>query len=898
MRKFFIWFFGLTFALVLGAMGAYLLAKKYEEPVRNYVVGEVNKRLQSPVHVSDINFSLLENFPSASLVMDSVWANENIVKMGALDTLFFFEKVYLNLNILDMLKGQYKIHEIEVRDGFMDLLVDDEGYDNFHIWVKNQDTTGFLLELDKVHIERTRINYVNHARQQEYRLRAEDLFFNGRFSNESYTMAVSGTGYVNDIWIKGTNYLHAREVEIETDLDVISKEERYAFQKGVVTIDGQLNFIVSGELLGDGVDLRVTGKNLDVIRALSLIPSESRQPLEEYRSSGVVAFDCTLKGAFGRTDNPRFVATFAIQDGSISKNGSEWKLTRLNGKGSIDNGDLRNFNSVALELTDLEGLLNGNAFHTAFSISNFNQPTIDGKVKISSDLQSMKAFFGWEWMTSGDGSFEVDAAISTTLENPSEPSARDFLNAKASGTIRISDAHITLKDDQRKYDITDAEFNISNNALLIERYEGKVNDCKLSLNGIAEGFLDYFFSESGVLNVEGKVTTGAIDLEELFPTTSESQSGIVIAFPERAQWDLRIESESFKQGKFVATDIDGRLVMNHFKVEATQLDFKSQQGSVSGKVGVYRFANNQFGLRTDFLTRDVNIKTLFTTFNDFEQDFIQAHVLEGKLNADIQFQAFCDSLLNIDMQSIVSSLDISIKDGALVGFKPLMDVAEEIKKKPMLRLFVSVDELRNRLEEVHFDRLTNQIGIRDGVVTIPAMEIRSSALNLNVSGTHTFENHINYEMDFALAEVLQLKNRTEPYNEYVQRDESGKTRIFLTMVGTTDDFEIDVKRTNLKTTVKEQVVSESNAVKKLLREEFNAIAKDSIRKPAEKPKKLEFEFDPAAGSKTDEGKSASENAAPKKDEKPSDKKLLNRFLQKTESDKKKLKDGDFEDDDF
>ena len=55
-------------------------------------MSEVNKRLNAPVHVSDINFSLLARFPSASLVMDSVWAEESIVKIGKADTLLVFRK--------------------------------------------------------------------------------------------------------------------------------------------------------------------------------------------------------------------------------------------------------------------------------------------------------------------------------------------------------------------------------------------------------------------------------------------------------------------------------------------------------------------------------------------------------------------------------------------------------------------------------------------------------------------------------------------------------------------------------------------------------------------------------------------------------------------------------------
>ena len=107
-------------------IGAYFLAIKFEDPVRNYIVKEVNKRLASDLYVSDINFSLLKKFPSASLVMENVWAEENVIQIGEPDTLFFFGEVYLNFNVMDILNGVYRINEIETQDGFIRLTVDEK----------------------------------------------------------------------------------------------------------------------------------------------------------------------------------------------------------------------------------------------------------------------------------------------------------------------------------------------------------------------------------------------------------------------------------------------------------------------------------------------------------------------------------------------------------------------------------------------------------------------------------------------------------------------------------------------------------------------------------------------------------------------------------------------------
>lgn len=882
---------------VVLVIGAYFLAKKYEEPVRNYIVKEVNKRLDAPIHVSDINFSMLDRFPSASLVMDSVWAEENIVKIGDADTLFYFRKVYLNLNIFDILDGQYKINEIEAMDGFVNLLVDEQGYDNYRIWKTSQDTTGFLLELSKVHVQNGELHYRNLVRDQDIQIGADELWFKGKFSSDSYTMAVEGDGIVHAFKIKGTNYLDERQVAVESDLDIETGSETYAFRKGRLIIDDVLDFAISGSFVGEGVDLHVVGNDLDIIRSLSLLPTESRTAFDDYKSSGILDFDCTLKGAFGKTESPHLKAAFSMKDATISKRGTSWKLSKLTGSGTIDNGKQRNQRSTSLVFDQLAGRLNDEPFEAAFSVSDFVQPHIDGRARFSSDIEALDAFFDMEWLAAGTGKLIVDAAIKTVLKNPSKPEARDFLNASASGLITITHADLRLKDDERTYRIDSAAFEIQNNSLVIRDYAGAVNNCDVRLNGRADHFLDYFFTSSGKLNIQADIKVGELNLEELFPSRSDDdgQSSVVVAFPSRANWNLNVIARSFKTGKFIAEEVSGNLVMNAFKVEASALHFLSQEGNVTGKAGLYRFGDNQFGLRTDFEATDLNVKTLFQTFSNFDQNFITARHLSGRADATVDFQAFCDSTFVIDMKSIVSSTDLTLRNGAITDFEPLMSVADEVHKKRMLRLFIATDELKKRLQNVQFATLQNEISVHNGMVTIPKMEIRSSAIDLNVSGTHSFDNHIHYDMDFAVSELLELKDRTEPYNEYVDRDQSGKTRIFLSIDGTTDDFEVNMEKLNLKRVLREEMTNEKNTVRDLLKEEFGGLKAAPKEEEPEEPE-IQIEFDPEAQAR--DTLASSEAKTPATKEKEPDKNPLGRLLKKAETDKKKLREGEFEDDDF
>lgn len=891
MLKFLKWFL-VVIALVIGGMvGAYYLAKKYEEPVRNYIVREVNKRLNAPVHVSDINFSLMERFPAASLVMDSVWAEESIVKIGAPDTLFFFRKVYLNLNLFDIINGQYKINEIETRDGFMRLKVDESGYDNFHIWKQSKDTTGFLLELDKVHIESTDFSYQNLNRDQDIYLTARDLYFQGTFSEDNYTMSVDGDGLVHHFNIKGTDYIRNRLIGVESALDIDAQSERYTFRKGRLLVDEQLDFEVSGVLESDGIDLHIIGHDLDIIRSISLLPMESRNALEAYSSSGILDFDCTLKGAFGKTENPEMNVTFEVRDGAITKKGSKWKLSKLVGKGSVTNGPGKSMRTTFIRFESLNGRFNQDEFRASFTLQNLVQPTIDGEAIFETDIAALDEFFELDWIAQGSGRLSIDAKLKTTLANPDQPQARDFLNASASGSIRIEDAKIKLANDERSYRIDTAQFAIRNNDLIIDQYEGLVNDCRVNLKGRADNFLGYLFSEGEKLNVNGSIKTSTIDLQALFPTrdTESDDGSVVVAFPKRANWKLQVVADAFVDGSFVASEVSGVLIMNEFKAEANSLHFVSQGGNVSGSAGIFRFSDNQFGVKTNFSAKHVDVKELFETFKNFDQQFVEARHLSGRADAEVQFRSLCDSLMNIDYESIVANIDLSISNGALTGFEPLVSVADEIRQKPMLRLFVATDELQKRLQTVRFATLSNTISIRNNVVTIPEMNIRSSAIDINVSGTHSFDNQIRYSMDFALSEILTLKDRKEDYNEYVARDQSGKTRIYLTMIGTTDDYEVELERTNVKSTIAEEMNNEKNEVKQLLKEEFGGAESNNSETSSET---IQIEFDPE-GTKPDPSKENTEEKEPKEGGG-----IFDRLKKKSSKEKNKLKDGNFEDDDF
>lgn len=78
----------------------------------------------------------------------------------------------------------------------------------------------------------------------------------------------------------------------------------------------------------------------------------------------------------------------------------------------------------------------------------------------------------------------------------------------------------------------------------------------------------------------------------------------------------------------------------------------------------------------------------------------------------------------------------------------------------------------------------------DGVILLPEMNIKNSVTNINISGTHSMDNKINYKIDFPLINY----NKIEGNNDI---DEKKYLNIFMEISGTTENYKVDVKESQM-----------------------------------------------------------------------------------------------------
>ena len=238
----------------------------------------------------------------------------------------------------------------------------------------------------------------------------------------------------------------------------------------------------------------------------------------------------------------------------------------------------------------------------------------------------------------------------------------------------------------------------------------------------------------------------------------------------------------------------------------------------------YKNEKNNFKLTSNIKLEKIDVKKGFSAFNNFGQDFIQDKHIKGLSSSRIICNMYWDKYLNLNYESIDVNSKITIEKGELIDFKPLESLSAYVKLKD--------------LEHIKFSKLENEIKIKDKIISVPNMEINSSALSLIISGKHFFNRDYNYKVSLLLSDLLAKRFRSKR-SDFNPNDSISplKTDLQIRMKGNKDDSEIYFEKLKIKENIKQEIKKEIIDVKKIISEELKKKEKD------EESEDLEIEWD-------------------------------------------------------
>jgi len=741
MRNFKSIFIGLILALVILVVIATSVAYFYEDQVSQYLVEELNEYILAEVEVEDVNFSLLQKFPKASLEFKNVLAHskhgyyKTIQKFNT-DTLFFAKSIYVQINLLDLLTKDYTISSIHFDQGNINLFIDHLGDPNYIFWNKSEEESGeseFSLELNKVRISNTKILFCNDATKFVLKSTVDNTDFEGNFSKKNYLMKIKTDQFIEKLNIEDIDYILNKSVEAKLDLDIVN--ELIKIKNGSLNLD-HLKFNVNGNIektANRSIDLLISGKNLNLRKFLNNLPPKV---ISEFPNiigqQGTATLNISITGKNIKVNKPHIQALFLLNDVQLFDEEREIRLSNMNIDGEFSNGSGNIGNTSKLVFKMFNFYVERNYFEGIFEFSNFKNPQIKLDLLSELYLDEIKNLFQIDTIDILEGYAKSEIKYTGSYDELRTFKFRDLFTKDYAVKLELDGGELKFKNQPLVLNEVSGNINL-NKTLYTDSLFFKINNNDFLIKGRISKLFEYF-NEKEIFNVNATLYSRKIDLDELalLFKTDKKESSEKYQFPDKIALQLRLNIENFEVGKFYATDIKGNLNYKPRMFSMHEVSFHSMNGNVKvGGVIIQKF-NNDFTVRTQSRLTNINMNKLFYSFNNFGQTFISSQNLEGNLSGDVYFSSEWSDKIKVYKHTINSESDITIANGELNNFEPMLGLSR----------FIDIKEL----ESIKFSTLKNQITIQDEQIIIPQMDIESSALNLSASGTHNFDGIYSYHL--------------------------------------------------------------------------------------------------------------------------------------------------------
>lgn len=795
--------------IALVALGIFIVLRFYEDEVVGFAIKRINSQISTTATVSSADLTFWESFPKASIKFSDVYIQETFASK---DTLVAADKVFFAFDIWDIFKGKYEIDEIQVENGKVHLSVDRKGKDNWHFLKESNDSTAsdFNIRLETVKVEGMSLVYENA--KSEFFIDLKNLFgtVEGEFSESTYETTLDVETTINQLYNGSTDLAQDRKVSLEAVFLANTESERYDFENCKLNIDG-IPLLVNGYYKNgetSQIDMSFRGDDITLNEALQVIPADYKASLSDYNADGVVSFDARLSGAISEKSRPKFESSFSLSNGQVSNGSSGLALTEWNVSGNYKYND----RSDRIQLDKFSARLEGGLIELSGSLEQMKDPTVDLRMKVDVGLTELKEFFNWDTLSICEGKIYAQAEMKGKLLNSAYT---------LTGKGELTDAKMQLVNSNRLFTDVGSTILFDNKNAIVQRLVGNVNGSDFELNGTLVNLIPFLLKDGERLVAEASWKSRVLDFSQLLETESSTKSNkdYLFELPKNLDFSLQSNIGKFKFGKFEATDIRGLIVLRGGALYIDPVSLNTADGSFLSQVKLEPYGSDSYMLSCAANMTDINIQKLFVSFDNFGQTFITDVNLRGKATSAVQMSVPLSKSLDIQTDKLYALIDIGIANGELIGLESLQEIAKYLRSNKWIAPFVDEDKFAERMKDIKFSYLENVIEIKDKKITIPMMDIKSTALDISVTGKHGFDNTIDYTVGFRLRDILLKKDRGEA-------DDGLGKQMFIYMRGTTDNPEFGVDKGAAKAERQEAIAAEKNNIKALLKQEFGLFKND------------------------------------------------------------------------
>ncbi|MES2332734.1 MAG: AsmA-like C-terminal region-containing protein [Bacteroidota bacterium] len=759
---------------------------------------DISKLIGGTVSISDLSVSIFNNFPYLAIELKKVDVRDSLfVRHG--HHFFFAERLFLRLNPAKLLLAKISINKVEIDSGSLYFFTDSSGYSNGYLLqpkkqpvVKNGNKAAVNI-LDKIEINHTSLTLDDRLKGKLFDVYINKLDVKTNTLNQAYDFKITESIQVRSLAFNLAigSYLSGQLLEGNYSVKYSSIKKELSFDSIPISISNHPFRFTGAFTFGTTQEfaIRVNTKNILVDLAKKLLTQRTAKGIGLVDVKGAVDASASLKGSL-TGGNPLIVANWVTQKNTLNTPLLNFDNCSFSGlySNEVNPDSARNDSNSKVEVYGFRGDWRGLTMQSdKIVINNLTTPVISADINSQFSLTQFNSILQTEAMslTNGTGS------LAMRYKGPFDHITPQ--NASLNGRLLIKNGNILMHASQANLSGCNASIRFINTDILIDNLNCRIHNDPLALSGQAKNALALIGDSPGNISLALNITAPVINIDHfssILYRKLPAKKRTANATGSLAKTAQKIDN-LLSNGNIAVTLNAGKLVYHKFEARKANVEIAINEnswllkkaslehgaGSISVTGNVQEQAGSRFGLNSVVQMKNVDAQKVWYEFENFGIPALSYKNIKGQLSVDARVSLLLDKSGDFDMKTMKGDADFSIKQGALINFRPLQDV----------QTFV----FKNRdFSDISFAEIKDKISFDKGSVTINRMEINSTVMSLFVEGVYGLNGNTDISIQVPLS---NLKKRGKAYiPENAGADKGGGMSVFL-RAKTDDDGAIKIK---------------------------------------------------------------------------------------------------------
>ncbi|MEX2370050.1 MAG: hypothetical protein WD578_03510 [Bacteroidales bacterium] len=551
---------GLVSLVVLFVLLFYLFRGKITEKTVDYV----NELQPGVVSIEKLNLSPFMKFRDISLQLKGFQYSTGLSGTGLYDSVpvLRMENLFVSLDIVSLIKGQYKISRVSIRTGEINYMVGTDSISNIEkaLGIRfgespssdtlKEDSSSLILDLEQLQLRDLTVKYRDLPGKSNFDLKINGLESGFSYYPDTITASLMSHMEISNVLFGKMAFDRPKTVSFSTALN-------YDQLNQVVSLDNSmldLNYAImelSGKLnlRDDFMALDFSARNSGIELLNFLLNGVLDMNAIEQIGEGRIRFDGKIMGAF-KDSIPQVKVNFVAEDMGFRIHSIDQSITQIRFKGSATNGAKKDFSEAEVRLNDFHVTFPKGGVDADIHVTNLVTPKVQLAIKGDADLSVINEIISSEKMQHLKGTLQFSGELDGIIDKASG----NFLDHAGALRIMMNDVQFLLPG--HKVEQLAGELYLEKEILGLRDTRIVIDSNEIFLEGEVIDILPYFmgFEADPVANI--RIATNELQLNQFTGDTSFTEPFRNMGFRLKGQFAEKNFEEALRQNKIPAIHLD------------------------------------------------------------------------------------------------------------------------------------------------------------------------------------------------------------------------------------------------------------------------------------------------------------------------------------------------------